>query len=625
MNQIIDITAVEATSLVVEVVVDDAPLAVDVVNAGVTAVDVAAPGTIVVDAVVDAPPLVVDVVHDAPPAIDVITGETGPPGPQGPQGNQGSNGPPGPPGPKGDAGIVGPQGVPGTPGAAGAQGPQGTKGDTGATGSQGPQGPQGNPGAPGPTGPAGADSTVPGPQGATGPQGVPGTAGAQGPQGPTGATGSQGPAGAPQTPSDANPIVDGTAAPGTSLLYTRGDHVHPTDTSRASATTQAVRFDTAQTLTGEVPPYGVAVTQRAQARMNIYAAPMDALAYSGMQINGSFDINQEGVATTVGGKYFGDGWVLSVNNTTAVVQAQLLAAPVFAPFGFPSAATMLISTAGPATPGASDFVGFVHRIEGYRIARLAWGGANAQPITIGFWTRHTRTGTYSVCLRNGAGDRSYATTYTQNVSDAVEYKTVTISGCLDSTWIANNGIGFVLIFGAAAGSTAVVPTANVWVTGTYFAAPGQVNAVQATTDNFRITGVVVLPGIEAPSAARSALIMRPFDQELMLCQRYYGKSYDYASAPGTVTTNGIVWGVALPNLTSIVFATNFKARMRTAALTMTLYSYNGTSGKWTTSSAVDTAAATASGIGENSFSAVNSSGLTAGAGYQGHWVADGRL
>lgn len=34
-------------------------------------------------------------------------------------------------------------------------------------------------------------------------------------------------------PSDATPAMDGTAAPGTSNLYSRGDHVHPTDTSRA--------------------------------------------------------------------------------------------------------------------------------------------------------------------------------------------------------------------------------------------------------------------------------------------------------------------------------------------------------------------------------------------------------
>jgi hypothetical protein len=35
------------------------------------------------------------------------------------------------------------------------------------------------------------------------------------------------------TPSNANPIMDGVAAPGVAVAYSRGDHVHPTDTSRA--------------------------------------------------------------------------------------------------------------------------------------------------------------------------------------------------------------------------------------------------------------------------------------------------------------------------------------------------------------------------------------------------------
>lgn len=35
------------------------------------------------------------------------------------------------------------------------------------------------------------------------------------------------------SPSDSNPLMNGTAAPGTSGLASRGDHVHPSDTSRA--------------------------------------------------------------------------------------------------------------------------------------------------------------------------------------------------------------------------------------------------------------------------------------------------------------------------------------------------------------------------------------------------------
>lgn len=41
------------------------------------------------------------------------------------------------------------------------------------------------------------------------------------------------------SPSNAPPLVNGIAAPGTSALYSRGDHVHPTDTTRYAATNPA--------------------------------------------------------------------------------------------------------------------------------------------------------------------------------------------------------------------------------------------------------------------------------------------------------------------------------------------------------------------------------------------------
>lgn len=41
------------------------------------------------------------------------------------------------------------------------------------------------------------------------------------------------------TPSDATPEMDGAGAPGSSVSYARGDHQHPTDSSRASATALA--------------------------------------------------------------------------------------------------------------------------------------------------------------------------------------------------------------------------------------------------------------------------------------------------------------------------------------------------------------------------------------------------
>jgi hypothetical protein len=42
--------------------------------------------------------------------------------------------------------------------------------------------------------------------------------------------------GTPPTPSGTSPAMNGTASAGVSALYSRGDHVHPTDTSRAAST-----------------------------------------------------------------------------------------------------------------------------------------------------------------------------------------------------------------------------------------------------------------------------------------------------------------------------------------------------------------------------------------------------
>jgi len=175
----------------------------------------------------------------------------GPPGPQGPQGTVGPQGPEGPEGDQGIQGVQGPegeQGIEGPIGPVGPQGPQGIKGDSGAVG---PQGPQGNdstvPGPAGPTGATGAQGPI-GPEGpkgdtgatgSTGQQGQPGPQGIQGPKGDKGdpgATGATGPAGA-GSPGTAMPLMDGTpGAVGTSDSFSREDHRHPSDTTKADKT-----------------------------------------------------------------------------------------------------------------------------------------------------------------------------------------------------------------------------------------------------------------------------------------------------------------------------------------------------------------------------------------------------
>ena len=292
----------------------------------------------------------------------------------------------------------------------------------------------------------------------------------------------------------------------------------------------AVRYDL---------PQGLTAPQQTQSRQNVYAAPFDAMAYNGMQINGSMEVSQErgySNPVTVGtNTYFCDGWTASKAGSTMAGSAQSLAGSVGTPFQ--NTAVIGISAA-QATILSGDYFTIGQPVEGYRIQRLMWGTSYAQPITLGFWTVHHRTGIYSGSIRNADGSRSCAFTYSQIASDAAEYKTVTIPGCLDGTWPIGNAASMSVTFAIAAGSNFTAPSAGVWYSGfNYLAGPGQINGVAATTDAFRITGVVVLPGIEAPSAARSPLIMRPYDQELRTCKRYFYNGVP--SLKGSVSVTGL--------------------------------------------------------------------------------------
>jgi hypothetical protein len=326
--------------------------------------------------------------------------------------------------------------------------------------------------------------------------------------------------------------MDGAAVVGTSTNFSREDHVHPSDTSRAPLASPTFTGDPkAPTPASGDNDTSIATT----AFVNAYAAPLDALAYNGIQVNGSMAVSQINGTTVVAPPantttYVLDGWAWGAGGTAVVAVAQSVLTTVFP--GLPNYIGATVSTA-QVTLGASDAFGLNLFIEGTRIARLAWGTANAQPITICFWTCHNRTGLYSVTVRNPAAyNRSYVATYNQNVSNAVEYKTITIPGCVDGNWPSDGSNSFGLTFTMACGSTFTAPAANTWYGANYTGAPGQVNGVAATTDAFRITGVAILPGTQAPSAARSPFIMRPFAEELRLCQRYYEKTCPYADKPG---------------------------------------------------------------------------------------------
>ncbi|WP_028164132.1 hypothetical protein [Bradyrhizobium elkanii] len=521
----------------------------------------------------------VEVINDSD--VDVIlVPEQGPPGQQGPPGPQGIQGPVGPMGPQGPTGtsgntvrygatdptasvgvngdfyvnttthfMFGPKAGGAWPAGTSLVGPQGPQGPQGIQGVQGPQGTQGVPGADGNTVLYGTSDPAAGvgvngnfyinttthfmfgpKAGGVWPAGT----SLVGPQGPQGI---QGPPGV-GSPATALPLIDGVAAVGVSTNFAREDHIHPSDVAA-----QAVRFDVAQSLTA---------AQQQQARQNVYAAPFDALAFNGMQINGGMEVSQQfGTGGVAVPGYPVDGWYYSKVGTAVVGIGQYAFGA--SGFGFNNLLALTVST-GQAAMAAGDVFLLQQVIEGFRVARLAWGTSGAQPITIGFWTAHARPGLYCGAVRNIAAARSYVFTYTQNAAGVYEYKTVTIPGDTTGTWNKDNSNGLSVTFAIACGTTFTAPSANSWLAGNFVAAPGQVNGVGATSDVFRLTGVMVLPGVEAPPSARTPFIMRSYDQELTICQRYL-------QAP--LTTNyGLSGYLAAANIARI--SVPFRTVMRAA-------------------------------------------------------------
>ena len=256
-------------------------------------------------------------------------------------------------------------------------------------------------------------------------------------------------------------------------------------------------------------------------------APLDALAYNGMQINGSMEVSQElgttGAAIPNGGTvYILDGWVGASFGSQNVGAFQTTS---FFPPGF-TASFQLGANAGNAAPAANNYCTISQSMEGFRIARLAWGTANAKPITVSFWVYATRTGVYSGAVRNGALNRAYIFQFTVSAALTWEYKTVTIPGDTSGTWAKYKTLGMSIAFTVLTGTT-LLTAPNVWTAGNFLGAPGTVNGITTALDQFNITGVTVLPGTYAPTAAQSPLIMRPYGEELETCKRYWEQIYVY--------------------------------------------------------------------------------------------------
>jgi len=271
-------------------------------------------------------------------------------------------------------------------------------------------------------------------------------------------------------------------------------------------------------------------------------------------INGAMNIWQRGTSfAACGNIYTADRFSHGTTGTTGVVTVSRdTDVPTSTQAGrlFNYSVKVDVTTAD-GTIGADDFDRLQHVMEGYDFERFV-----GQYGTLSFWVKSHKTGTYCVAMRNSGTDRAYISEYTISAADTWEFKTISVNfNYSGGTWDYTNGAGLYISWMLAVGSNNQT-TKDAWQNGNYQGTSSQVNFLDSTDNNFWLTGVQLEQGSVA-----TPFESRPFGEEVALCQRYFQKSYDIATAPGSITSAGqAIWYDPIASgMITVVFMTRMRA------------------------------------------------------------------
>jgi hypothetical protein len=239
--------------------------------------------------------------------------------------------------------------------------------------------------------------------------------------------------------------------------------------------------------------------------------------FRNLVINGDMQIAQRSTSVasiTSNGYYTLDRYQLQIDSLGTWTMSQSTDVP--SGYGF-SKSLKLDCTAADATPSASDYFVLVQKFEGQNLQYLKKGTANAVSLTLSFWVKSTKTGTFIIESLDNDNSRSISKSYTVNTTNTWEFKTITFAGDTTGAFDNDNGTSLIFYFWLGAGTDYTSGTlATSWgsIT-TANKAVGQVNIADSTSNDFLITGVQ----LEAGTSATDFEFL-PIDVSLGRCQRY---------------------------------------------------------------------------------------------------------
>jgi hypothetical protein len=316
-------------------------------------------------------------------------------------------------------------------------------------------------------------------------------------------------------------------------------------------------------------------------------------------INGSQSVWQRSTSTasiTTTAYHTADRWETSMSSLGTWTQSRSTDVPSGQGFGY---SLKMDCTTADASPAAGDYLIFAQKMEGQNLQHLLKGTSSAKKITVSFWVKSNKTGTYIVRILDEDNTRHICKSYT--ISSASTWQKVELTFDGDTTGTLDNdnasslriqwwlGTGSTYSSGTLATSWESVTNANMAV--------GQVNLADSTSNEWYITGVQLEVGSKATDFE-----FEPYATTLSKCHRYYEKvatSYSYMSMRGK-----------LSNTNQVLSNIYFKQNMR-AAPTVTV-----------TTSNVNTVSEV---IGDSSFVVFAIATSSSGTALVSSWLADAEL
>ena len=283
---------------------------------------------------------------------------------------------------------------------------------------------------------------------------------------------------------------------------------------------------------------GVAVTGSFSQNGAVYSTQP---SFRNLIINGDMRIAQRGASTssiTTSGYYTVDRYRQLLASGGTWTQSQDTDVP--SGQGFATSLKMDCTTANASLSAGSN-AAIVTRLEGQNLQHLKKGTASAESLTLSFWVKANKTGTLTASLFDSDNTRWISKSYTIDVADTWEQKTITFAGDTTGAFDNDNAASLHLYMWLLAGTDYTSGTlATSWES--YIpanaVASSQVNLADSTSNYINITGVQLEVGSTATDFENL-----PYDVSLARCQRYLpALNGSYWTATGYNIINNI--GVA---------------------------------------------------------------------------------